>query len=237
MNEFNGFPHRMDYTPVPNIFLNSVMPGIIDISELKVILHLFRLIYFKKGTPKFVTFTELSGDASLITGLQESGRKFGIILRQALESLTRKQIILHITLSDGNEEDVYLLNTEANRDAVEKIKNGEMHLSGLGTKHVSPEIIVEKQADIFTLYEKNIGLLTPMIAEELRDAEKNYPEIWIIDAIKEAVKAGKRNWRYIFAILERWATEGKSDGTHLRDYKKTDPDKFIKGRYGHAVKR
>ena len=87
------------------------------------------------------------------------------------------------------------------------------------------------------MYEENIGLLTPMIAEELRDAEKTYPELWIKDAVKEAVNAGKRNWRYISAILERWATEGKSDGTHLRDFKKTDPDKFIKGKYGHAVKR
>ena len=119
---------------------------------------------------------------------------------------------------------------------MDKINGGETRLPGFETKRVIPEVPAA-QPNIFTVYEENIGLLTPMIAEELRDAEKTYPETWIKDAIKEAVNAGKRNWRYIAAILERWATEGKSDGTHLRDFKKTDPDKFIKGKYGHAVKR
>ena len=30
-------------------------------------------------------------------------------------------------------------------------------------------------------------MLTPLIADELREAEKQYPESWIKDAIKEAV--------------------------------------------------
>ena len=41
---------------------------------------------------------------------------------------------------------------------------------------LSREVITEKSPNIFTMYEENIGLLTPMIAEELRDAEKTYPE-------------------------------------------------------------
>ncbi|MFC1995539.1 DnaD domain protein [Chloroflexota bacterium] len=67
--------------------------------------------------------------------------------------------------------------------------------------------------------------------------QKLYPEIWIKDAIKEAVTQNKRKWNYISAILERWAAEGKSNGTHKRDFKKTDPDKYIKGKYGHMVRR
>ncbi len=237
MNEFNGFPSRMEYTPVPNIFLNNLLPEITDMAELKATLHIFRLLYFKKGSPQFITFNELTSDIGLMSSMKEIGKSPEEILRQALESATQRKTILRITAQDGNREDIFLLNTEANREAVEKIKNGEIHLPGLETKHMAPEITTEKQPNIFTLYEENVGLLTPMIAEELRDAEKTYPELWIKDAIKEAVNAGKRNWRYISAILERWATEGKSDGTHLRDFKKTDPDKFIKGKYGHAVKR
>jgi DnaD/phage-associated family protein len=80
-------------------------------------------------------------------------------------------------------------------------------------------------------------MLTPMIAEELREAEKIYPESWIRDAIKEAVSQGKRKWSYIAAILERWSTDGRDDGAHRRDFKKTDTDKYIKGKYGHMVRR
>ncbi|GAH52003.1 unnamed protein product, partial [marine sediment metagenome] len=36
-----------------------------------------------------------------------------------------------------------------------------------------------------------------MIADELREAEKLYPETWIKDAIKEAVTHSKRKWSYI----------------------------------------
>ena len=91
--------------------------------------------------------------------------------------------------------------------------------------------------NIFALYEQNIGMITPMIAEELKEAEKIYPPQWIEEAFKEAVVLNKRIWRYIKRILERWASEGKDNGEYRRDIKKDDPDKYIKGRYGHMVRR
>ena len=51
-----------------------------------------------------------------------------------------------------------------------------------------------------------------MIADELRDAEKNYPEQWIADAFREAVTMNKRSWRYVVRILERWRAQGKDGG-------------------------
>jgi DnaD/phage-associated family protein len=233
MNDFNGFPVRMEHTPVPNIFLNTLLPEINDTVELKLTLHLFRLLYFKKGSPQYITFKELTADAGLMASMENNEET----LRQALTAAVKRNTILHAAVEDGNHDDIYLLNTAANRGNIDKITGGETHLPGFETKRVTPEVPATSQPNIFTVYEQNIGLLTPMIAEELRDAEKTYPETWIKDAIKEAVNAGKRNWRYIAAILERWATEGKNDGTHIRDFKKTDPDKFIKGKYGHAVKR
>ena len=92
-------------------------------------------------------------------------------------------------------------------------------------------------ANIFVLYEQNIALITPMIAEELKEAEKLYPPQWIEDAFKEAVTLNKRSWKYIARILERWASEGKDSGEYKRDIKKDDPDKYIKGKYGHLVQR
>jgi hypothetical protein len=76
-----------------------------------------------------------------------------------------------------------------------------------------------------------------MVAEELKDAEQRHPPEWLRDAIKEAALYNKRNIRYILKILENWAAEGKSDGTHQRHPQKTDPDKYIKGKYGHMVQR
>jgi len=237
MKQFNGFPAKMQFTSVPNFFFSTLLPQISDITELKTTLHIFETIYRKRGYPRFTTYRELSSNKSLMSNLKETGKSPGEALRNALEMATRRGTILHLVL-DRNEasEDVYFLNTEQNRQIMAKIKNGELSLSGLKVKEQT-YIETEEQPDIFTLYEENIGMLTPMIADELREAEKLYPEAWVRDAIKEAVERNKRNWSYITAILERWSAEGRSDGTHRRDSKKTDPDKYIKGKYGHMVRR
>jgi DnaD/phage-associated family protein len=63
--------------------------------------------------------------------------------------------------------------------------------------------------NIFKLYEQNIGLLTPLVADHLRDAADLYPEEWIEAAFREAVQHNIRKWSYISAILRNWETEGK----------------------------
>ena len=65
---------------------------------------------------------------------------------------------------------------------------------------------------IFTAYEANIGALTPMIAEQLVEAENTYSPVWIVEAIQLAVLNNKRNWRYCETILKRWQEGGKDEG-------------------------
>jgi DnaD/phage-associated family protein len=237
MEQFKGFPAKTQFTPVPNSFFSTLLPQISDIAELKTTLHIFQLLYHKRGYPRFTTYRELLGDKSLISSLKGIKELPDKALRHALEMATRRGTILHMALDrDGTPEDIYFLNTETDKQAMAKIQNGEFHISGLKVKE--PTLIeTEKPPDIFTLYEQNIGMLTPMIAEELRDALKVYPETWIRDAIKEAVNQNKRKWSYISAILEHWSAEGKVDGAYRGDSKKTDPDKYIKGKYGHMVQR
>ena len=90
---------------------------------------------------------------------------------------------------------------------------------------------------IFTIYEQNIGILTPMIVDELKEAAKLYPSPWIDEAFKEAVRMNKRSWKYIARILERWSSEGRDSGARRQDIEKGNSDKYIKGKYGHLVKR
>ena len=236
MEQFKGFPAKMEFTPIPNLFFSALLPQIGDVTELKTTLNVLAMLYRKRGYPRFITYGELVGNASLMSSLKGEAKSPDEVLRSALEMAAQRGTIIHMVLDrDGAPEDIYFLNTESDRQIVAKIQNGELKLSGLKAKepiYVEPE----EQPDIFTLYEQNIGMLTPMIAEELREAEKLYPEGWIRDAIKEAVSLNKRSIRYIVRILERWSAEGKSDGTYRR-YSKTDPDKYIKGKYGHIVRR
>jgi len=235
MEQFKGFPAKMEFTPIPSLFFSRLLPQISDVAELKTTLHVLAMLYRKRGYPRFVTYRELLGNASLMSSLSGIAKPSDEVLHSALEMATERGALIHMVLDrDGVPEDIYFLNTESDRQIVAKIQNGEFRLSGL--KAGEQTYVEEERPDIFTLYEQNIGMLTPMIAEELREAEKLYPEIWIRDAIKEAVSRNKRNWKYIVRILERWSAEGKSDGTYQR-YSKTDPDKYIKGKYGHIVRR
>jgi DNA replication protein len=235
MMQFQGFPSggRVEYTSIPDVFFSGLLPQITDLAELKTTLYVISALYHKKGYPRFVSYSELLGNAGLMESLKGSEET----LRGALKSAAERGSLLSLTVEkDGTTEDIYLLNTESDRQAVEKMQRGELKPAGLkaGTPAPAP---AEAPPDIFTLYEQNIGMLTPMIADELRDAEKLYPPDWIRDAVKEAVLHNKRSIKYIAKILENWSVEGRSDGTYQRDTKETGPGKYFKGKYGHMVRR
>jgi DNA replication protein len=235
MIEFKGFPARMKFTPLPNVVFSSLLPQITDIFELKVLLYIFALVYPKKGSLRFVSRQELLNQAGLTSDLKGPRDE---VIPESLAALTAKGVILQMQVQDGAAlEDLYFLNTEANRLALQRVRSGETALPGLKVERPLP-VAPAEPSDIFTLYEQNIGMLTPLIADELREAGKHYPEVWIAEAIKEAVALNKRSWRYIARILEHWSTEGKDDGTHRGNFKKnTDPDKYVRGKYGHMVQR
>jgi DNA replication protein len=235
MNEFKGFPDRMQFTPIPNLVFSTLAGRITDIIELKVLLHVFEILYPKKGSIRYVSADELAAHASLILDLPGTSQES---LEKALESLAQKAILLKLDLVNAQiNRPIYFLNNQGNQSIIQKIRSSEITLTGLKPARAAPATAVQP-VDIFTLYEENVGLLTPLIADELKEAGVHYPEAWIRDAIKEAVSQNKRNWKYIARILERWSTEGKKDGAHRGNLKaNTDPDKYIRGKYGHMVQR
>lgn len=66
-------------------------------------------------------------------------------------------------------------------------------------------------AEITKVYESEIGMITPFIADSLQDAAETYPLKWTLDAIHEAAAQNKRSWKYIEAILKRWKAQGNQD--------------------------
>lgn len=80
---------------------------------------------------------------------------------------------------------------------------------------------------IFKLYEENIGLITPLVAESLAEAETRYSSQWIVEAFKLATTRNKRSWAYISRILERWFIEGKTYGDSRKYSKKVTAAEYI----------
>jgi hypothetical protein len=70
------------------------------------------------------------------------------------------------------------------------------------------EPMPETKPNIYSLYESNIGPLVPLIADKLRDAEKEYPQEWIEKAFERAVARSARNWAFVSAVLVGMKTNG-----------------------------
>lgn len=227
MTRFSGFPRGGRGVPVPMAFLAEVVPEIADLAELKVSLHVLWRLTERREYPRFVSRPELETDRLLIHSLSASGPPLQE-LRRGLRLAVERATFLEITIGQAEREDqVYFLNSEADRLAIERMERGEIQLGQLAVRR-TPAAPSGPRPNVFALYEQNIGLLTPMIADELRAAERDYPAGWIEDAFRAAVAANRRNWRYISRILERWHAEGKDDGITRQDPTRDSWDRLIR---------
>lgn len=220
---FEGFPPNLKLSAIPAPFFTNLLFQIDEIEEMKVTLALLYLIAEKRAQPRFVSLEELIS-SNLLKNIDQARLNSG--LGKAVE---RGTFLLFLIERSG--KSLYFLNAEPERIALDKIRKGE-----LNPGYLEDRALIKNEKNICTLYEENIGQITPLIAEELEEAEKKYPFGWIQEAFKEAVHLNKRNWRYISRILERWSTEGKSGKAGRYSSKEFDPQDYFKGRYGHIVR-
>ncbi|HRF95578.1 MAG TPA: DnaD domain protein, partial [Aggregatilineales bacterium] len=150
-------------------------------------------------------------------------------LQATLQKSVLRGTLLEVRLElSGNQKRLYFLNTDSGREVVRRIEQGEWQPSG-----ESIEILPEKP-NIYKLYHENIGALTPMIADELKDAERDFSADWVAEALEIAVKSNKRSIKYIRAILERWRREGKYDGKEKRQ--EQDWRSYLYDEFGNPLK-
>jgi DnaD/phage-associated family protein len=208
MKTFSGFPSgKVRIVGLPASVFTELIPIIDDLAELKLTLHVLWRLRQQRGSMCYLRFDDLASDHVLLSSLAEGSRhrRPTEALRAALDRAVERGTLLRVVPPKADQSGaLYFANTPKGRAAVDAISRG-----------AHPEKVeLRGRPNIFTLYEQNIGMLTPLIAEELREAEQQYPTSWIEEAFREAVSLNKRSWRYIHAILERWSTEGKDeDGT------------------------
>jgi len=240
---FIGFPDaRMKPVIVPDFFFTDLLPLIDDLAELKLTLHCFWLLNEQEGQLKYLRGADLRADEVLLRSLTLDNelRTPAQALADALERATARGTLLKLEIESGERdssvEDWYFINTVKGRQTLALVRQGKLE----ALRNVLPEearLKVERP-NIFALYEQNIGLLTPLIADQLRDMEKSYPPEWIDEAFTIAVAGNKRALRYIQAILKRWETEGKDERTHEARGRDSEADlrrKYIPDEYSDII--
>lgn len=85
------------------------------------------------------------------------------------------------------------------------------------------------EGQLFRLYEREIGVLTPLIAEALRQAVAEYPPEWFGAAFAEAASRNARSWKYVDAILRRWKCEGFQSRRNGKNYGSRSDEKSKAG--------
>ncbi len=231
MQGFSGFPQKGYMIKVPGLFFSELLPHIDDLAELKVTLYCFWRLQQKEGQEAYLRRSEFLADKVFMGGLgaREDERRSSLL--EGLERAVARGTLLHVCVHRAKQdEDLYFVNTPRGRAAVSGIERGVWLPEEVSGDFLDLNI---ERPNIFVLYEQNIGPLTPILAERLRDIEESYPPNWFGEAIQTAVEHNVRKLAYIEGILRRWRDEGRGDDTssdRARDWRR-----FVSGKYKDEI--
>ncbi len=211
---FSGFSENEALTPIPDTFIRHLMKDITDLDELKVSLYAIWRFEHMEGHTHYLReqdFTKM---------VPQPGA--------ALDKAVARATLLQVQKEAAT---FYFLNSPRGRAAAQAFARGKSKMPK-GSAAVTEPL---ERPNIYKMYEENIGMLTPIIADAINDAEQTYPAAWVTEAMEIAVKNNKRNWKYVEAILLRWKEEGHAKEQNRRDAKehrgddvKRKVDEFLK---------
>lgn len=217
MPPFQGFTSSETFTRIPDSFV-QLLKEIEDAAELKVCL--FALWSYEHMEGDFRALEEADFEPQALGLAAEK-------VRSGLAKSVQRGVLIHAARGP---QALYFLNSPRGRLAAESFRSGGQPDSArpAGAARVRP--------NVYKLYEENIGPLTPLIADALKEAEADYPPEWVSAAVERAVRNNKRSWKYIEAILKRWKEEGRAEKQDRRD-DQTDHQQSLRRKVEQLRKR
>ncbi|MPM41367.1 hypothetical protein SDC9_88022 [bioreactor metagenome] len=229
MSPFKGFADgKTARVGIPAAFFSEVLPGIEDATELKLTLWVLRMLDAQDGPVQFVRWTDVLESKEVQTAYGPDSEAALQKLEAALSAALQRGIFLAAT---DKQEKILFLNSPRGRAAVSALQKGSWQP---GRDLYSAPAASSDQPNIFELYQANIGPLTPILAQTLEEAEKDYSAEWIEEALKLAVKKNVRNWNYVEAILRSWKEKGRGETDQRNDQE--NPRRYIEGDLADYIK-
>jgi DnaD/phage-associated family protein len=220
---FPGFPAGAHATAIPNVFFSDLLRQLDDPAELLVTLYAFYALGRRRAAERWLTGPQLAAEAPLRAALAGVSGGPDVALQRGLTAAVARGTLVAAAV-DG--EVRYAVNSPFGR-----------RLLASGAGEGGPMVIGaagDPPPNIYALYEEAIGTISPLVADELRAAEEEYPQEWIEAAFREAAAQNRRSWRYVARILERWRDEGRHDATVGRDLRAR---RDFAGRYRSLIRR
>jgi DNA replication protein len=208
--KFQGFPAGVTpLTEFPEAFFIDLLPAIDNLAEMKITLYAFWYIQQLEGDIRCMKLSELRKDTVLKEALTQSGGidSYDETLESTLAKAMDRGSLLMVDGKDKRDR-YYFINTTRSKAIIDGYEKGQWDLDS-STQQQIVGLDLNKP-DVYKLYENNIGLITPMIAEQLKAAGDEYPLDWIEDAIRIAVENNVRRWSYISRILASWNERGRN---------------------------
>jgi DNA replication protein len=206
-DKFPGFTSSEGFTRLPNSFFSKLLAGMDDLGELKIVLYIFWRVEQMEGAQRVLSRGDIAADTERMGGWTAAE------LDLALDKAVRRGILLRVESDSGG---LFALNTPRGRATAEALEKGRL------TAAANPQNLPPRDVpNVFRLYEQNIGPLTPLMADALKEAEAEYSAEWIEEALGEALKRNIRNWKYVEAILKGWKERGRDEGRNQKDPEKS----------------
>src|SRR5262245_53427290 len=165
---FSGFPDgTLAATPVPNLFFARLLPEIDSLAELKLTLYVLWRTSPGPRNPSWLALDELKRDQALQAGLAGQPGGPGAALQAGLAAATARGPLLRATVAYADRErEVVAANPGRGRRGLAALRAG----AAAAPAPAIPERPVARASDrppIFELYEESVGLVQPLIADEL----------------------------------------------------------------------
>lgn len=233
---FEGFGSGERVTPLPQSFWLELLPGMTDPAELVVTLYALDALSRVRRFPRRLALAELRNTRALIEALDSlcPERELEQAFNDGLSGAMQRGSLLCERIQQAPDDpqsgwsDWIAVNDPDGRRAM-------AFAPALPASVPTPRAAQPRGGGIIQLWQDAFGTgLTPLLRDELLEAESRYPYDWLRDAFTEAAAQHVRSWRYVQRILERWQEEGR-DETNRTTGGRSGP-RLDESRYRHLIR-
>lgn len=216
---FVGFPAGgLEEVRIPARLLTDLLGRIDSLAETRLTLYCYQQIGRRSEQDAWVRARDLRSDPVLLemmSGLSElhSSQK---VLDDALEKALVRNSLLGLELSGAGSEPTdkaLFLNTEDGRQLRAAMQAAGSAVRGDGGVLAIAQL---SESEPFRIYHQNFGLLTPVLADQLRGLIEDFPLPWVCEAMEIAIGRNVKALAYVKAILNRWEREARESGETYR---------------------